>query len=128
VASWQVRSWTGALSLFAVGLAVAALILAALAFTHQQVSTTPTTQVSTTPTTQTTSANAGRVVVPDVVGLTVTAAVARLQATGLGLAIVTDQPANAVASGEVVSQTPVVGTMVSRGSTVTVTQSVGPNS
>jgi len=118
VASLQLRSWTGALSLLAVGLAIAALILASLAFTHHEVPTTATTPTTTIP---------SRVAVPDVVGLTQSATVARLQAAGLAVTIGMGQPSNSVPSGDVISESPLPGSMVVRGSTIMVALSVGPN-
>ena len=64
--------------------------------------------------------------VPDVVGLTQSAAQASLTSAGLLLGAVTQQPSETVPAGEVLSQSPVAGTSVAVGTAVSLVVSSGP--
>jgi len=67
-----------------------------------------------------------QVVVPNVVGMTSTAAGTAIAAAGLGLGTVTSASSATVASGSVISETPTAGTMVAPKSDVSVVVSSGP--
>ena len=64
--------------------------------------------------------------VPNVVGITQSAAATAIQKLGLVVGTVTTASSNSVPSGNVISESPVAGTLVSPGSTVTLVVSSGP--
>jgi len=68
----------------------------------------------------------GQVAVPNVVGDTQAAATAAITGAGLVLGTVTTQSSSTVASGDVISESPVAGTSVSNGSAVNIVVSTGP--
>jgi beta-lactam-binding protein with PASTA domain len=71
------------------------------------------------------STGAMQVTVPNVVGQTQTAAATAITGAGLIVGTVTQQPSGAVASGNVVSESPAAGTNVARGSAVNLVVSTG---
>jgi beta-lactam-binding protein with PASTA domain len=68
----------------------------------------------------------GQVAVPNVVGDTQAAATTAITGAGLVLGTVTTQSSSTVASGDVISESPVAGTSVSNGSAVNIVVSTGP--
>lgn len=66
------------------------------------------------------------VTVPDVSGLTIPEASARLEQAGLKLGSTTEQFSDSVPTGMVISQSPAAGQKVKEGSTVNITVSKGP--
>jgi len=68
----------------------------------------------------------GQVAVPNVVGDTQAAANSSHHGAGLVLGTVTTQSSSTVASGDVISESPVAGTSVSNGSAVNIVVSTGP--
>ncbi len=69
----------------------------------------------------------GPVVVPDVVGKTRAVATTAITEAHLKVGMVTMQASNSVASGDVISQSPVTGTRVASGSSVNIDVSTGKN-
>ena len=67
-----------------------------------------------------------QVTVPNVVGQTQAVATTTLTAAGLTLGVVTQQYSPSIPSGQVITQTPVAGTIVTGGSAVALTVSKGP--
>jgi hypothetical protein len=72
------------------------------------------------------SSGPAQVTVPNVVGLTQAAATTAITGAGLTLGTVTTQSSPTVASGSVISETPIAGASVSSGSTVNLVVSSGP--
>ncbi len=66
--------------------------------------------------------------VPNVVGLTQAAATASINSAGLVVGTVTTASSNTVPAGEVISEKPVAGTLVTQGSSVNLAVSSGPPS
>jgi 6-phosphogluconolactonase len=71
-------------------------------------------------------AGPGTVAVPNVVGMTQAAASTAITAAGLKVGTVTMASSNTVASGSVISESPVAATKVAAGSSVNLTVSTGP--
>jgi len=72
------------------------------------------------------STGPAKVSVPNVVGDTQAAATTAITGAGLTVGTVTSQPSGAVASGDVISETPSAGTSVNVGSAVNLVVSTGP--
>jgi len=72
------------------------------------------------------STGPAQVAVPNVVGLTQAAATTAITGAGLVLGTVTTASSNAVLAGNVISESPVAGTMVNSGSAVNLVVSSGP--
>ena len=104
------------LSLIALALGTVAVVLAALAFTHGSGSARPNPLPP----------SHSKVAEPTVISMTLTVATQVLQNADLRVAVATTT-SNNVPSGQLISQQPPPGTILDPGSTVTVTQSLGPN-
>jgi hypothetical protein len=72
------------------------------------------------------SSGAPMLAVPNVVGMTQSAASADFKSAGLALGTVTDQASTTVTSGEIISESPAAGTSVAAGSVVAIVVSSGP--
>jgi beta-lactam-binding protein with PASTA domain len=68
-----------------------------------------------------------RITVPDVTGMSVADAAAKLNAQNLAVGVSTNQPSDSVPAGEVISQSPVAGTKADQGSKVNLVVSSGPD-
>jgi len=91
---------------------------------QQPTANTPVTQGSTV--TLTVAKASTKVPVPDLSDMTLAQAQDALAAVGLGLGSKIDQPSDTVAQGHVISQDPLAGAKVKKGSLVDVTVSSGP--
>jgi len=72
------------------------------------------------------STGSGQAIVPDVVGLTSTAAQAAIIGAGLAVGTITTQTSPTVPEGNVIAQTPTAGTSVAVGTAVDLVVSAGP--
>ena len=96
----------------------------AIVIAQQPAANTPVTQGSTV--TLTVAKASTKVPVPDLSDMTLAQAQDALAAVGLGLGSKIDQPSDTVAQGHVISQDPLAGAKVKKGSLVDVTVSSGP--